>query len=254
MLVPPICARPVPGVRRRQGGNMANTGKSNAHLGIHHPFGARHGTPVPGQRPSLAASHESPAERMYDNTPDIRRHPLPLPPDASLEEHIYRQSVADVVARHSRGDHSTLRPYTPEPDAKVPFYRMGVRPLNIAGGDWAYGKRVSNLNQHIEHMHFVGSDGSNFGLTDSERPLVEKPEQLKRYQMESPKYRQEYIDRARDELEAEWQTKKAEAHQSSFGTALRRYSLPSYNCQHYFAEIIKRAQSYETREKPLVLP
>ena len=113
MLVPQICARPVPGVRRRQGGNMANTGKSNAHLGIHHPFGARHGKPVPGQRPSLAASHESLAERMYDNTPDIRRHPLPLPPDASLEERIYRQSVADVV---------------------------------------------------------VGSDGSNFGLTDSERP------------------------------------------------------------------------------------
>ena len=98
---------------------MANTGKSNAHLGIHHPFGARHGKPVPGQRPSLAASHESLAERMYDNTPDIRRHPLPLPPDASLEERIYRQSVADVVARHSRGDHSTLRPYTPEPDERT---------------------------------------------------------------------------------------------------------------------------------------
>ena len=230
---------------------MANTGKSNAHLGIHHPFGARHGKPVPGQRPSLAASHESLAERMYDNTPDIRRHPLPLPPDASLEERIYRQSVADVVARHSRGDQSTLRPYTPEPDAKVPFYRMGVRPLNAPFLEGFYSKRGPIPGQHIDHMHFVGSDGSNF---DSERPLVEKPEKLKRYQVESPKYRQEYIDRARDELEAEWQTKKAEAHQSSFGTALRRYSLPSYNCQHYFAEIIKRAQSYETREKPLVLP
>ena len=247
MLVPQICARPVPGVRRRQGGNMANTGKSNAHLGIHHPFGARHGKPVPGQRPSLAASHESLAERMYDNTPDIRRHPLPLPPDASLEERIYRQSVADVVARHSRGDHSTLRPYTPEPDAKVPFYRMGVRPLNAPFLEGFYSKRGPIPGQHIDHMHFVGSDGSNFGLTDSERPLVEKPEQLKRYQVESPKYRQEYIDRARDELEAEWQTKKAEAHQSSFGTALRRYSLPSYNCQHYFADNNKRAHSYQTR-------
>ena len=177
-----------------------------------------------------------------------------MPPDASLEERIYRQSVADVVARHSRGDHSTLRPYTPEPDAKVPFYRMGVRPLNAPFLEGFYSKRGPIPGQHIDHMHFVGSDGSNFGLTDSERPLVEKPEKLKRYQVESPKYRQEYIDRARDELEAEWQTKKAEAHQSSFGTALRRYSLPSYNCQHYFAEIIKRAQSYETREKPLVLP
>lgn len=33
---------------------MADTGKSNGHLGIHHPFGARHGTPVAGQRPPLA--------------------------------------------------------------------------------------------------------------------------------------------------------------------------------------------------------
>ncbi len=231
---------------------MANTGKSNAHLGIHHPFGAKHGTPVTDQRPSMAASHESLAERMYGNAPDIRRHPLPLPPDASLEERIYQQSVADVVARHSRGDHSTLRPYTPEPDAKVPFYRMGVRNLNFSKSEHLYG--VEFLGQHIEHMHFVGSDGSNFGLTDSEDLLVEKPEQLKRYEVESPKYRKEYIDRARDALEAEWRTKKAEVRQSSSGAALQRYSLLNHNCQHYFAEIIKKAQSYETKEKPLVLP
>lgn len=233
---------------------MADTGKSNGHLGIHHPFGARHGTPVAGQRPPLAAAHEPLAEQMYPK--DWRAAPatLPVATDAPLEDRLYPDSIHDVVARHSRGDHSTLRPYTPEPDAKVPFYRMGVRPLNAPFLEGFYSKRGPIPGQHIDHMHFVGSDGSNFGLTDSERPLVEKPEQLKRYQVESPKYRQEYIDRARDELEAEWQTKKAEAHQSSFGTALRRYSLPSYNCQHYFAEIIKRAQSYETREKPLVLP
>lgn len=253
MLVPKTARKAVRDARK-QGGSMADTGKSNGHLGIHHPFGARHGTPVAGQRPPLAAAHEPLAEQMYPK--DWRAAPatLPVATDAPLEDRLYPDSIHDVVARHSRGDHSTLRPYTPEPDAKVPFYRMGVRPLNAPFLEGFYSKRGPIPGQHIDHMHFVGSDGSNFGLTDSERPLVEKPEQLKRYQVESPKYRQEYIDRARDELEAEWQTKKAEAHQSSFGTALRRYSLPSYNCQHYFAEIIKRAQSYETREKPLVLP
>lgn len=253
MLVPKTARKAVRDARK-QGGSMADTGKSNGHLGIHHPFGARHGTPVAGQRPPLAAAHEPLAEQMYPK--DWRAAPatLPVATDAPLEERLYPDSIHDVVARHSRGDHSTLRPYTPEPDAKVPFYRMGVRPLNAPFLEGFYSKRGPIPGQHIDHMHFVGSDGSNFGLTDSERPLVEKPEKLKRYQVESPKYRQEYIDRARDELEAEWQTKKAEAHQSSFGTALRRYSLPSYNCQHYFAEIIKRAQSYETREKPLVLP
>lgn len=253
MLVPKTARKAVRDARK-QGGSMADTGKSNGHLGIHHPFGARHGTPVAGQRPPLAAAHEPLAEQMYPK--DWRAAPatLPVATDAPLEERLYPDSIHDVVARHSRGDHSTLRPYTPEPDAKVPFYRMGVRPLNAPFLEGFYSKRGPIPGQHIDHMHFVGSDGSNFGLTDSERPLVEKPEKLKRYQVESPKYRQEYIDRARDELEAEWQTKKAEAHQSSFGTALRRYSLPSYNCQHYFAEIIKRVQSYETREKPLVLP
>lgn len=233
---------------------MAKTGKSNAHLGIHHPFGAKHGTPLAGQRPPLAASHESLANRFYTENQDPRTLPLPVSATAPLEERIYRESVADVVARHSRRDHSGLRPYTPEPDAPVPFYQMGVRPLDIPFGRGMYGGKLPVVEQHLEHMQFVGNDGSNFGLTNSENLLVESPEQLKRYQVESAKYRKEYIDRARDELEAQWQAKLAEANQSSFGTAGRRYYVESNNCQHYFARIIQRAQAYETREKPLVLP
>ena len=32
------------------------------------------------------------------------------------------------------------------------------------------------------------------------------------------------------------------------------YKITTYNCQHYFAEVLQQAQKYETREKPLVLP
>lgn len=233
---------------------MATTGKSNAHLGIHHPFGARHGTPLAGQRPPSAASHDAQAQRLYAENQDLRALPLPVPANAPLEERLYPESVADVVARHSRGNHSGLRPYKPEPDASVSFYQMGVRPLDIPYVRGKYGKKVPNAEQHVEHMQFVGNDGSNFGLTDSENLLVESPEQLKRYQVESPKYRKEYIDRARDELEAQWQAKLAQANQSSFGTASSRYYFEHYNCQHYFAQVIQKAQTYETREKPLVLP
>lgn len=110
---------------------MANTGKSNGHLGIHHPFGARHGTPVPGQRPPLAAAHEPLAEQMYPK--DWRAAPatLPVAADAPLEERLYPDSIHDVVARHSREDHSDLRPYKAEPNAAVPYYRIGTRALDL---------------------------------------------------------------------------------------------------------------------------
>lgn len=251
MLVPQICARPVPGVRRRQGGNMANTGKSNAHLGIHHPFGARHGKPVPGQRPSLAASHESLAERMYDNTPDIRRHPLPLPPDASLEERIYRQSVADVVARHSRGDHSDLRPYKAEPNAAVPYYRIGTRALDLnmgSFGQWIQTWSLYRAGQDMEHMQFLGNDGkSNFGLM-ADGLVREDSSQLRNsYHVMEPKYNQELIDRARAELDAEWE----KAHP---GDPASRYHTRSNNCQDYIQHVLDCAKRHETPDNPLILP
>lgn len=42
---------------------------------------------------------------------------------------MYPASVADVVKRHAQGNHSTLQQYSPDPDAAVPYYRMGVRGL-----------------------------------------------------------------------------------------------------------------------------
>lgn len=230
---------------------MANTGKSNAHLGIHHPFGARHGKPVPGQRPSLAASHESLAERMYDNTPDIRRHPLPLPPDASLEERIYRQSVADVVARHSRGDHSDLRPYKAEPNAAVPYYRIGTRALDLnmgSFGQWIQTWSLYRAGQDMEHMQFLGNDGkSNFGLM-ADGLVREDSSQLRNsYHVMEPKYNQELIDRARAELDAEWE----KAHP---GDPASRYHTRSNNCQDYIQHVLDCAKRHETPDNPLILP
>ena len=81
----------------------------------------------------------------------------------------------------------------------------------------------------------------------------ESAEDLKKYQVEAPKYRKEYIDRARIDVAQEREKNK-------WDTALNQNFIPPvydavvHNCQHYFAEVLQQAQKYETREKPLVLP
>lgn len=120
MLIPKTVRKAVRDAHK-QGGTMASTGKSNGHLGIHHPFGARHGTPVAGQRPPLAASHESLAEQIYPKDWRAASATLPVAADAPLEERFYPDSIHDVVARHSRRDHSDLHPYVPEPNAAIPY-------------------------------------------------------------------------------------------------------------------------------------
>lgn len=180
--------------------------------------------------------------------------PMPVSQSAPLEERMYPASVADVVKKHARGDHSTLQPYSPDPAAAVPYYRMGVRALGLPGdiGKKLYGRKVMLFNLHYDHMHFVGSEGSNFGLTDTGE-FSESAENVKKYQVEAPKYRKEYIDRARLDVAQKWEENQND-------TALNQnfkppvYSAVARNCQHYFAEVLQQAQKYETREKPLVLP
>lgn len=139
--------------------------------------------------------------------PEALNAPMPVAADAPLEERMYPDSVADVVKRHAHGDHSTLQPYSSDPDAAVPYYRMGVRELELAKNSNWYGKRVPGTDLHFEHMHFVGSDASNFGLTL--RGVFSEPESdLMNYQVEVPKYRKEYIDRARFEVDRKWEEKK----------------------------------------------
>ena len=178
--------------------------------------------------------------------------PMPVLQSAPLEERMYPASVADIVIKHAHGDHSALEPYSEDPEATVPYYRMGVRELNFLGSDSLYGKRILATDLHFEHMHFVGSDSSNFGLTSSGE-FSEPMADLKKYQVEAPKYRKEYIDRARLEVASQWE-------KSEWETMLNQnYKPPTYsvitrNCQHYFAAVLQQAQKYETREKPLVLP
>lgn len=226
---------------------MTDTGKSNGHLGIHHPFGARHGTPVAGQRPPLAAAHEPLAEQMYPK--DWRAAPatLPVAADAPLEERLYPDSIHDVVARHSRGDHSDLRPYKAEPNAAVPYYRIGTRALDLNMG--SLGQRIQKINvptrdQDMEHTQFLGNDGkSNFGLMDDGFVRKDSSQLRNSYQVMEPKYNQGLIDRARAELNAEWE----KAHP---GDAASRYHIFSNNCQDYIQHVLDRAKRYETPEIP----
>ena len=173
---------------------MATTGKSNGHLGISHPFGARHGTPVAGQ--GNERTQQSLADRMYGAKKDPLTQPLPVSPDAPLQERMYAESVSDVVARHAAKTHD-LKPFTLHLEAEVPYYQMGVRPLDFPGMRGLYGKNIPNSQQHCEHMQFVGSDGSNFGLSKGEGLLVEDMKTLFTYEVEAPRYRKEYVDRAR---------------------------------------------------------
>lgn len=229
---------------------MATTGKSNGHLGISHPFGARHGTPVAGQ--GNERTQQSLADRMYGTKKDPLTQPLPVSPDAPLQERMYAESVSDVVARHAAKTHD-LKPFRLNPEAEVPYYQMGVRPLDFPFVQGWYGSNPRwNNQQHYEHMQFVGSDGSNFGLSKGEGLLVEDMKTLFTYEVEAPRYRKEYVDRARQALDAEWEKEKGEAYQAEF-TPLR-YDLFFKNCQHYFAAIMQKAQQYETPDRPLVLP
>lgn len=194
------------------------------------------------------------ATMPYHRQQAVLEAPMPVAQNAPLEERMYPASVADVVKKHAQGDHSTLQQYSPDPDAAVPYYRMGVRELGLPDniGKKIYGEKVPFFNLHTDHMHFVGNEGSNFGLTGSGE-FSESAEGLKKYQVEAPKYRKEYIDRARLDVAQEREKNK-------WDTALNPNFIPPvydavvHNCQHYFAEVLQQAQKYETKEKPLVLP
>ena len=101
-------------------------------------------------------------------------------------------------------------------------------------------------------MHFLGNDGSNFGLT-SDGVFSEPLQNLNKYQVETPKYRKEDIDRAKRERDRKWEELQLKALDTQ-DYDHRMYNLATHNCQHYFAEVLQKAQEYATKEKPLVLP
>ena len=129
---------------------------------------------------------------------------------------------------------------------------MGVRELELVKNSKWYGKRVPGTDLHFEHMHFVGSDGSNFGLTLG-GVFSESATDLNNYQVESPKYRKEYIDRAKIEVSRKWEERKILERFSQDYNPFT-YNIVTHNCQQYFAEVLQQTQKYATKEKPLVLP
>lgn len=261
---------------------------ANAHLGIHHPFSARHGTPVPF--PRQAQRERLPLhERMYaPSLADLLRGPMPQPPDASGEERMYPESIGQFLDRlaggagyyaenshgstafdasgylraHVRNRHAGIVQYLPEPEAGIPYYRIGVRPLDtfslksITVGD-SLSNDALRPDLSLEHMQFLGNDGSsNFGLskdgTGQDGVFSESRDAMRRYLVEPRKFRKEYIDRARREVEEEWLAEKAAARQE--GRPISRYHLLEYNCQRYVAQILLRAEILARRDGiPLVI-
>ena len=259
-----------------------NGHRSNAHLGIHHPFGAKHGTPVP-LKPAGGSDSRPLHERMYAPSPaDLLRRPVPQPPDAPLHDRLYPESYEEYFARiasqgrlhaadehgsaftdaggrpfdaryirrdHVQNEHRDLLPYAPEPDAPVPYYRIGVRPLEHGGS--GYAKKVLGMDLHMEHMHLLGSDGSNFGMskdgTGMDGIFSESREALLGYEVEPRKYRKEYIDRARAQVEARWRESRIEAEGTGY-YGRTRYRLFRHNCQHYVAEILQLADELARKD------
>ncbi len=237
---------------------------SNGHLGISHPFGAKHGTPGTGYRTLLGAPVAAQGRPgAGERRPKTLLH-------ASIPDWVPRRdsrgelpSVAEIMRRHAESDHADARPWKPDVVAEEQYYQVAVRPLdlmgssNIAGGQdgFFYQARFLHTDLHFEHVHFIANDGSNFGLSKGQNTLmIEEESALGRYVAEPVKLRKEYIDRARDELERRWQERALAAFRENPSRKLRRYDVKKYNCQHYVAEVLRLAASYETRERPLVLP
>lgn len=269
---------------------------SNGHLGISHPFGAKHGTPGTGYRTLLGAPPEADArDRAQGSFPQRAVHPVPqgrLPYGptllgapvaeqarpgagerrsktllhASIPDWVPQRdsrgelpSVAEIMRRRASDGHYDAEPWRPDSVSMEPYYQIAIRPLDMPGGTKLYQADhdwdMNPFDFHAEHVQFIGNDGSNFGLSKGQNTLmIEEESALGRYVAEPVKLRKEYIDRARDELERRWREKALAAFRENPSRKLTRYDVKKYNCQHYVAEVLRLAASYETRERPLILP
>ena len=146
------------------------------------------------------------------------------------------------------------------------YYVIGKRPLKGAGGGALYGKGENRL----QHRQFIKNNGYNFGLTGENGgvvPFEDEKDQLKKYEYyDGNKYKAEFVDAARAELELEWQEELGRKKQqnierntpSNIGAnfhdvgndfdSLERYYLDDYNCQHYVDDIIARARKIAARK------
>lgn len=154
---------------------------------------------------------------------------------------------AAVVGHNSRTDeHAGLPAYRPDPEASVPYYVLGMRPLEIRGFKDQYAKQRGWRGQHVEHMHFLGSDGSNFGEMKGKGVVEDDPELLRHYEVEPIKYDKALIDEARaieekrwnDKMKKNWNTPTASG---AYISDRDRYRFYSDNCQDYAFRVLKTA-------------
>ena len=146
------------------------TDSGAVHRGVRHPFSAPH-----------SDADKTPWESMAD-----QEYTIWLPPNAPLEQRMYPgwgpyaqgygfKHASDAVDMHAQGTHSELQPYQPDIAAPVPYYTIGVRPLENNTFAKYYGENVPFRKQHIEHMHFNGNEGSNFGMMKEGGVVVTLP-------------------------------------------------------------------------------
>jgi len=90
------------------------------------------------------------------------------------------------------------------------YYRVMRRDLDNVLSLLGINSNV-NTNTRLEHQHFIGSDGTNFGLFDDGKL---KPEDISQYEYEpikhmgDHKYKAKYIDDAVKIIEDRWEKKK----------------------------------------------
>jgi len=103
----------------------------------------------------------------------------------------------------------------------------------------------------LHHPRPPGSNGSNFGMSKDGTGVVgifsESREALLGYEVEPRKYRKEYIDRARAQVEARWRESRVEAEGTGY-YGRTRYRLFRHNCQHYVAEILQLADELARKD------
>ena len=133
------------------------------------------------------------------------------------------------------------------------YYIVGRRPLDMSFLAKYFGKSVgpSGYGLDIEHQHFIGSDGSNFGFGLG-GVFTESPEELSRYSYDTTKhggikYNADCIDQAKEEVAEDLKrlqnTPKIQHFQGD--PTLSDPSLYQFlqrNCQHYISRVLERAE------------
>lgn len=219
--------------------------ETNGHEGISHPFGEKHGTATKDKRDL--------ADRMYPHFHDqLARGSAAYATQLWTARHkeaveAVKADLRELTLSHDEKHHAGWKPYMAEPNAPIPYYSVGTRPLETPDyiplniPKWSWGE-----NKHTEHQQLISSDGDNFGLTnDTEKKdvLIEDVKKLNAYLMSPVKYDKNIINQAREALDEEW-----------LKSGGKRYDITNNNCQHNVNAVLKKAAEIaRASQKKLIL-